>query len=508
MIAEARQSRPQRLILPDDAHNRSLIESVHPAAWKNPTPGGRYNLVVIGGGTAGLVCAAGAAGLGAKVALVERHLLGGDCLNFGCVPSKGLLRASRAAHAVREAPAFGVRVGAVAPDFAEAMARMRELRARIAPHDSAKRMSELGVDVYLGEARFAARDAIEVAGQRLSFARAVLATGARASSLPIPGLADAGFLTNETVFSLTELPRRLVVIGGGPIGCELSQAFRRLGSEVTMVDRAPRLLPRDDEDAAAVLAKRFAEEGIATRLSAKLLRVERNPGGKVVSLERDGRTEDVQGDEILVAIGRAPNVEGLGLDVAGVAIGKGGVQVDDRLRTTNPRVYAAGDVCSAWKFTHAADAMARIVLQNVLFFGCKRTSALVIPWCTYTDPEIAHVGIDRPEAERRGALTFTVPLGEVDRAVLDREAEGFARVHLDRGGRLLGATMVASHAGEMIGEMSLALTAGLSMKTVGATVHPYPTQAEAWKKLGDQWARTRLTPRAHGVLERVLRWRR
>ncbi len=496
------------LLLPDDAANRALVESVHPPAWKNPTPDGRYNLVVIGGGTAGLVSAMGAAGLGAKVALVERHLLGGDCLNFGCVPSKGLLRAARAVRAVREAPAFGVRVGGVELGFAEAIGRMRRLRAEIAPHDSARRLAEMGVDVFLGDARFVARDSIEVASERLSFARAIVATGARAGALSVPGLGEAGPLTNETVFSLTARPRRLVVIGGGPIGCELSQLFRRFGSEVVVIDRGPRLLPRDDEDAASVLGGRFAEEGIEMRLAAKLLRVERTASGKVVAFERDGKSEQVEGDEILVAVGRVPNVEGLDLAAAGVAFGPSGVRVDESLRTTNPHVYAAGDICSAWKFTHAADAMARIALQNALFWGRRKSSALVIPWCTYTDPEIAHVGLERGEAEKRGASTLTVPLREVDRAVLDGEASGFARVHVDRKGRLLGATMVAGHAGDMICEMSLALTAGLSMDTVGATIHPYPTQAEAWKKLGDQWARTKLTPRVYGLLERILRWRR
>ncbi|MHB8416821.1 MAG: mercuric reductase [Myxococcales bacterium] len=497
------------LLLPDDGANRALVENVHPPAWRNPKPTGRYNLVVVGGGTAGLVCAAGATGLGAKVALIERHLLGGDCLNFGCVPSKGLLRAARAVQAVREAETFGARAAAVEPDFPAAMARMRRLRSGLSAHDSARRLADLGVDVFLGEARFVGRDAIEVDGHRLLFARAVIATGARAAAPALPGLREAGYLTNETVFSLEELPRRLVVVGAGPIGCELGQAFRRFGSEVTLVDRAPRLLLRDDPEAAQILAERFAREGMTALLGAKLLRVERGAGGKTVAFEREGRLERAVGDEILVAVGRAPNVEGLGLETAGVAFDRQGVQVDERLRTTNRRVYAAGDVASAYKFTHAADALARTVLQNALFFGRKKASALVIPWCSYTDPEIAHVGIGAQEAEAKGALTLTVRLAEVDRAVLDGEEGGFARVHVDgRSGRLLGATLVASHAGDMIGEMALALTAGLSMGSVAATIHPYPTQGEVWKKLGDAFLRRKLTPRARGLLERFLRWRR
>ncbi len=499
-------------VLPDDVHDRHLVENAHPPDWVNPEPQGRYNLVVLGAGTAGLVSAIGAAGLGARVAIVERHLMGGDCLNVGCVPSKGVLRASRAAAAVRDAASYGVRVeGPVDVDFAAAMERMRRLRAGISHNDSAHRLAKLGIDVFFGVARFVADDAVEVAGARLDFARAVIATGGRPSIPPVPGLAEAGFLTNETVFSLTELPRRLVIVGAGPIGCELAQAFRRFGSVVTVVSLDPRLLPREDADAAAILAARFKREGVILRLAAKLLRVERRGGARVVVFERDGRQEEAIGDEVLVAAGRAPNVEGLDLEAAGVALGRNGVEVDDRLRTANRRIYAAGDVCSAYKFTHAADAMARIAIQNALFFGRKRASALVIPWCTYTDPEIAHVGLYEREVRERGidVTAIVVPLAEVDRAVLDGDAEGFARVQADpRSGQILGATLVASHAGEMIGEMALAITAGLSLRNVGGTIHPYPTQAEVWKRVGDAWNRTRLTPRLRRIMERVLSLRR
>ncbi len=499
----------EALVVPDDVHNRALVANVHPPSWTNPTPSGRYNLVVLGGGTAGLVSAVGAAALGAKVAIVERHLLGGDCLNFGCVPSKAILRVARVAHEVRRASALGVRTTCEV-DFGAAMERMRRLRAGLSRNDSAQRLTGLGVDVFLGKARFVAPDAVEVDGRRLTFSRAVIATGARAASLPIPGIAEVGALTNETVFSLTELPRRLVVIGAGPIGCELAQAFRRFGSMVTIVSLDPRLLPREDGDAQAVLAAQFEREGIATALGARIRGVDRRGADKVVRFERDGELEEVAGDEILVAIGRAPNVEGLGLEAAGVAFDERGVKVDDRLRTTNRRIFAAGDVCSAYKFTHAADAMARIVLQNALFFGRKKASALVIPWCIYTDPEIAHVGLTEAEARERGldVATFTVPLQEVDRAILDEEADGFARVHIDRKSGRIVATMVARHAGEMIGEMALAVTAGLPISTLARTIHPYPTQAEAWKRLADAWNRTHLTPRVRGFFQRLFAWRR
>jgi pyruvate/2-oxoglutarate dehydrogenase complex dihydrolipoamide dehydrogenase (E3) component len=500
------------LVVPADLHDRRLVENVHPPGWTNPRPAGRYDLVVLGAGTAGLVSAVGAAGLGARVAIVERRLMGGDCLNVGCVPSKGVLRASRAAAEVREAGAYGVRIaGAIEVDFGAAMERMRRLRAAISHNDSAHRLAQLGVDVYFGDARFVAGDAVDVGGATLRFVRAVIATGGRPAAPPVPGLAEAGFLTNETVFSLTELPRRMVVIGAGPIGCELAQAFRRFGSAVTVVSLDARLLPREDPDAAAVLAGRFEREGVVLRLGAKLLRLERRSGAKVVVFETAGQLEEVACDEILVAVGRAPNVEGLDLESAGVTAGREGVEVDDRLRTTNRRIYAAGDVCSAYKFTHAADAMARIVIQNALFFGRKRASTLVIPWCTYTDPEIAHVGLSEREARERGLdlATITVPLAEIDRAVLDGEPEGFARVHADRkSGRILGATLVAGHAGEMIGEMALAITARLALGTLARAIHPYPTQAEVWKRAGDAWNRGRLTPRVRGILQRVLSFRR
>jgi pyruvate/2-oxoglutarate dehydrogenase complex dihydrolipoamide dehydrogenase (E3) component len=376
--------------------------------------------------------------------------------------------------------------------------------------DAAARFRDLGVDVYLGEARFVAEDGVEVDGRRLAFARAVIATGARPAAPPVPGLAEAGFLTNETVFALTELPRRFVVIGAGPIGCELAQAFRRLGSAVTVVSLDPGLLPREDPDAAALLAARFAREGIALALGARVLRVERDDGGHAVVFDRGRGEERAVGDAILVAVGRAPNVEGLDLAAAGVEHDRTGVRVDDRLRTTNPRIYAAGDVCSAYKFTHVADATARIVIQNALFFGRKKASTLVIPWCTYTDPEIAHVGMTAEEAARRGGdvVTLTVPLDDVDRAVLDGETEGFARVHVDRKSRILGATLVARHAGETIGEVVLAMTAGLGLDMIGGTIHPYPTQAEALRKLADARQRMRLTPGVKRLFETVLRWRR
>ncbi len=503
---------PPVTLLPPDEFNRALLANAHPPDWHNPRPQGRYNLVVIGAGTAGLVSAAGAAGLGAKVALIERHLMGGDCLNYGCVPSKALIRSARAAAEVAQAEAFGVKVSAETPvDFGAVMTRMRRLRAAISPHDAAERLRALGVDVYLGPARFVGPASVEAAGQRLEFARAVIATGARAADPEIPGLAAADFLTNETVFSLTELPARLLVIGGGPIGCELAQAFRRFGSAVALVSRGPRLLPRDDPDAADLIRQRFEREGIRLYLGAKVLRAE--PSGPVKRLvcEQGGKSFVLEGDAVLVGVGRRPNVEGLGLEAAGVVYDAKGVKVDDYLRTSNRRIYAAGDICSPFQFTHAADAMARFVIQNALFFGRKRAGSLVIPWCTYTDPEVAHVGLTEADARRQGIAvdTFTAPLADNDRAVLDGETDGFARVHVRHGtGRIVGATVVAAHAGEMLGELTLAMTRGISLSALAGTIHCYPTQAEAIKRLGDLYQRARLTPRVARLLRTLLRWRR
>ncbi|HZW35643.1 MAG: mercuric reductase [Deltaproteobacteria bacterium] len=500
-------------VLPDDVYNAELVANVHPPDWVNPGPAPRYNLVVIGAGTAGLVTAAGAAGLGARVALVERHLLGGDCLNVGCVPSKCLIRSSRAAHDIRDAARYGIgsRDGWHA-DFPAVMQRMRRLRARISHHDSVKRFSALGVDVFLGDARFSGPDAVEVDGKTLRFARAVIATGARAFVPPVDGIEEAGFLTNETVFSLTDLPRRLLVLGAGPLGCELAQAFRRFGSEVTIVDMAPQFLAREDPDAAEILHRAFRADGIDVALSARILRVRRQETGKVVRMIREGVESEWAGDEILIGAGRVPNVGGMGLEVAGVGYDeRTGVHVNDFLRTDNPRIYAAGDVCLERKFTHTADAAARIVIRNALFGGRARMSALTIPWCTYTDPEIAHVGMYEREALEAGIPvdTFVRELKEVDRAIADGEEEGFVKVHVRKGtGTILGATIVARHAGEMIHEVSVAIAGKVGLGAIANVIHSYPTQAEAIKQAADAYNRTRLTPLVKKLMGWWLSWAR
>jgi len=501
------------IILPDTSENRALSANVHPPGWVNPEPSGRYNLVVIGGGTAGLISAAGAAGLGAKVALIERHLMGGDCLNVGCVPSKGVIRASRALFDAKNGAEFGVRGSeGIGFDFGAAMERMRRLRSDISHHDSAQRFrDELGIDVFIGQGSFAAPDCVDVAGTKLYFKKAAICTGARAAALPIPGLAETGYLTNETVFSLTELPPRLAVIGAGPVGCELAQSFARFGSRVILIEHGSHILGREDGDAAEILHNAFVREGIDLHLGVNILRVEKRGSEKVLRLERDGQSVEVVADEILVGVGHAPHIEGLKLETGGITCDTSGVNVTDTLQTSNPNVYAAGDICSPYKFTHTADAMARILIANALFMGRQKTSALTVPWCTYTDPEIAHVGMYEQDAKEQGieVTTLTVRLSDIDRAVLDGETEGFARVHLKKGtDRILGATIVARHAGEMINEFSLAITNGLGISAIGKTIHPYPTQAEVIKRLADAYNRTRLTHFVKNLLSGWLKWQR
>jgi pyruvate/2-oxoglutarate dehydrogenase complex dihydrolipoamide dehydrogenase (E3) component len=497
---------------PLDEYNQSLMSYVHPPDWMNPTPAPLYDLVVIGAGTAGLVVAAGAAGLGLglKVALIERSLMGGDCLNVGCVPSKCMIRSSRAAADIRDAMSFGVRPPEqVEVDFAAVMRRMRKIRAGISHHDSAERFRKIGIDVFLGNAEFVNEGAIAVNGAQLRFKKAVIATGARAVRPKVPGLEEAGYLTNETVFSLTERPNRLAVIGGGPIGCELAQAFHRLGSQVTLLHKNSHLLDREDADAAEIVQQQFLQENIELVLGCRLEQVEQTNAGKVIQYSQNGVVNKVVVDEILVGAGRAPNVEGLNLEAVGVNYDpRKGVQVNDYLQTTNPRIYAAGDICMDWKFTHAADAAARIVIKNTLFspFGLGRSklSSLVMPWVTYTDPEIAHVGLYEQEAQAKGfdINTIKIPFSSVDRALADGETEGFVKIMHKRGSdQILGATIVARHAGEMISEITLAIATKQGLSALSGVIHPYPTQAEGIKKAADAYRRTLLTPRTQSFLK-------
>jgi pyruvate/2-oxoglutarate dehydrogenase complex dihydrolipoamide dehydrogenase (E3) component len=494
---------------PDDVYERERLENVHPAGWRNPQPSDRYSLVIVGAGTAGLVAAHTAAALGANVALIERDLLGGDCLNVGCVPSKAIIRTSRLYAEMRAARRYGAQTPAqVEVDFAAAMQRMRGIRARISRVDSVHRLSAAGVDVFFGAARFLRSDALSVDGIELRFKKALIATGARPDTCSIPGLAEAGYLTNENVFDLTELPRRLLVIGGGPLGCELAQAFCRFGAQTTIAQSWPMFLPNEERDAAQILSDAFASDGIEVRLNTEAVRVRVEHGQKLVDLVSDDYKNTVAVDAILTGTGRVPNVEGLGLEAAGVDYDTvTGVRVDDFLRTSNPRIYAAGDACLEHKYTHTADASARNVVQNARFLGRKRLSTLTIPWCTYTDPEIAHVGLYVRKARERGipVKTFTIPIHDVDRAIADGVEAGFVKLHDKEGtDRILGATIVARHAGEMINEITLAMVANIGLATLARVIHAYPTQAEAIRAAAIAFERSQQPARRR--TKRVVPW--
>ncbi|MEH1773881.1 mercuric reductase [Nostoc sp.] len=492
-------------VRPIDEYNQKLVSYVHPPNWVNPQPADVYDLVVIGAGTAGLVVAAGAAGLdlGLKVALIEKHLMGGDCLNVGCVPSKTIIRSARVVGEILNAKDLGVNIPQhhIDVDFSKVMARMRRIRADISHNDSAERFQNLGVDVFLGSGRFASKNTVEVGDKTLKFKKAVIATGTRPAQLAIPGIEQAGYLTNETVFSLIQRPEHLAVIGGGPIGCELAQAFRRLGCEVVLFHSGSHLLNKEDTEAAEILQKVLISEGIRVVLNSKLEEVVTVTQGKRLYFSSNGYRDSVTVDEILVGAGRSPNVEGLNLESVGVAYDKHqGVKVNDYLQTTNPKIYAAGDICMNWKFTHAADAAARIVIKNTLFspFGLRRSklSSLVMPWVTYTDPEIAHVGLYEHEAQKLGieVTTIEIPFSSVDRAIADGEESGFLKIHHKKGSdEIIGATIVASHAGEMISELTTAMVNKIGLSKLSSVIHPYPTQAEAIKKAADAYRRTLLT---------------
>jgi len=497
-------------VLPMDIHNQKLVANTHPAGWINPKPAARYNLVIIGAGPAGLVAAAGAAGLGAKVALVEKSLLGGDCLNVGCVPSKCLIQSAREAEALRTAIQSHTKPDKDATiDFPAVMEHMRRVRAHISQNDSAQALSNLNIDVFLGEGQFSNPSTITVGNSTLSFKKAVVATGTRPTHPQIKGLSKTGFLTNETVFSLTELPARLAIIGGGPVGCELAQSFRRLGSEVTLIEIAPQLLPLEDSEAAALLTEQFIREGIDVKLSTNTLRATPSNEQKVLYLKNQKTEYQLPVDEILVGVGRSPNINNLNLEMAGIRHNQQGIQVNDYLQTTNPQIYAAGDVCMKQHFTHAADASARIVIQNALFPGLKRRlSTLTIPWCTYTDPEIARVGISAQDIQKRGdrVTAFVQSLSEVDRGIINGD-KGFVKILTKKGSdQILGGTIVSKNAGEMISEITLAITAGIGLKTISKVIHPYPTLAEAIKKIGDTYNRTRLTPFLKRIMSIWFRW--
>jgi pyruvate/2-oxoglutarate dehydrogenase complex dihydrolipoamide dehydrogenase (E3) component len=480
-------------------------------SWRNPDPRGPYHLLIIGAGPAGLIAARAAVRGGARVALIERNLLGGSCLNNGCIPSKAIIRTSRLYREMRDAEHFGGRVpGGIAVDFPAVMERVRRIRARLSERGSAERLAAMGIDVHFGEARFAGPDSVTVGGNVLRFKKALVATGARPVRPPIPGLEEAGYLTYENVFDLTECPQRLLVIGGGPVGCELAQAFARLGSRVTLVEEDPMFLGHEERDAAQLLSDALARDGIEIHLDTQTTRVRVEGNDKVVDLVNDDTKRTVAVDQILVGVGTAPNVQGLELEAAGVVYDDArGIPVDDFLRTTNRRIFAAGDVCGGNKFPHIESAAGRIVVANALFLGRQRLSAEAIPWCTFTDPEIAHVGMYVTEARQKNipVKTFTILMHEVDRANTDGEEAGFVKVHVREGtGKILGATVVASHAGDLINEISFAMSAGLDLHALARVNQPYPTQSQAIKMAAGAYVASRRTSFRTWLMTKWLSW--
>ncbi|MDE1893370.1 MAG: mercuric reductase [Xanthomonadaceae bacterium] len=494
---------------PADAFERKRLAEVHPAAWRNPEPSAPYQLAIVGAGPAGLTAAREAASLGARVALIERHLIGGTCFNSGCIPSKTLIRTASVYAEMRDATRYGAQRPAadIRVDFAAAMARLRRVRSHLTATTSVRRLAASGVDVFFGHTRFEGVDSLSVDGQPLRFEKALIATGARPHIPDIPGLRQAGFLTNATVFDLTELPPRLLVIGGGPLGCELAQAFQRLGSRVTIVQDWPLFLQHEERDAAQTLSDAFARDGIEVRLNTDATAVRVEGGETLVDLVSADYRSTIRVDAILAGVGRRPNVQGLALEAAAVDYDdRGGIRVDDQLRSSNPLIFAAGDVCLEDRYTDLAEESARIVVRNALLGGCERLSALVVPWCTYTDPEIAHVGMYVREANARGipVKTFTVPMHQNDRAVTDSEEGGFVKIHVREGSdTILGATIVSRDAGEMINEITLAMVAGIGLRTLARVIHAYPTKTEAIRDAAMAYNRTRMTPR---LLARLHRW--
>ncbi len=472
---------------------------------------GVYNVVVVGAGTAGLVTAAGTAGLGGRVALVERNLMGGDCLNFGCVPSKALISSARLVQRIRESEKWGLDQSEPQFVFEKVFERMRARRAKIAPHDSQERFESLGVDVFHGEARFVLPHEVEVNGQRLRARNFVIATGSRAVVPKIKGIDSVPYFTNETIFDeLKRKPENMIVLGGGPIGCELAQTFRRLGVDVTIFQRGDQLLPREDRDVAEFVERRLINEGVRVVKNADARSVATSDTGKVALQLLDRQSGQLAeptffADALLVAAGRTPNLRSLDLKSVGIDTTERGVHVNDYLQTSQRHIYAVGDVIGPFLFTHMADAQGRVAVRNILVpfqFLRQKMDYSVVPWCTYTDPEVAHVGLGEKEAQRQNIDydLFIVPLEDVDRAVVESEDGGFAKILTGKDSdKILGATIIAPHAGDLLHEFVLAMKARIGLGTIASTIHAYPTFAELARKAGDKYNKTRLTPRAKKI---------
>ncbi|HVF65694.1 MAG TPA: FAD-dependent oxidoreductase [Casimicrobiaceae bacterium] len=463
-----------------------------------------FDIAVIGGGAGGLVVAAGGASLGAKVALIERDKLGGDCLWHGCVPSKTLLKSARIAHQMRHADRWAVGAARPAIDLAQVMDRVAGVIRGIEPNDSPERFRGLGVDVIFGEARFASQHALQVDGRTIRAKAFVIATGSRPAIPPVPGIDRVPYLTNETVFALRERVPHLIVVGGGPIGSELAQAFRRLDSQVTVLDMAPGILPREDRDLAQIVHRTLAAEGIRYQLGISIASVDGKAGDVRVMITKDGAPSTIVGTHLLIAAGRKANIENLGLEAAGVRIEQGRIVHED-LVTTNPRVYVIGDAAGGHQFTHVAEHHAGIILRRAIFRMKWVKPSTVVPWCTFTDPELARVGLSETEAKQQGVdhRVYRFALDEIDRARTEGETEGLAKLITSTSGRLLGAGIVAPHAGELIPECVMAMNQKLKAADVSDSIHAYPTFAMITRRAADQRMKEGLTPSSKVWIKRL-----
>lgn len=467
----------------------------------------KADICVIGAGSGGLSFAAGAAQLGRKVVLIERHKMGGDCLNYGCVPSKSLIAAAHHAHAVRRAPAFGVDAGAPTADFARVMKHVKSVIAAIEPNDSVERFEKLGVRVIKASAKFTSRGEVEAGDYLVSARHVVIATGSSPLKPPIPGLDKTPYFTNETVFENTVLPAHLIVIGGGPIGIEMAQAHRRLGARVTLIE-ARQIMPKDDPEAVSVVRKSLLEDGVTILEGAAVSDVAPDSGGVAVTISRsEDQKEVINGSHMLLAVGRVPNVEGLGLEAVGVKFSRRGIEVDNGLRTANPRIFAIGDVAGGLQFTHVANYHAGLLIRRLLFKLPARVDTRAIPWCTYTDPELAHVGLSEAQAREQGSSVSVArwPLHDNDRAQAERQTEGFVKIVVSKG-RVVGATIVAPHAGDLILPWVLAIAQRLKVSAVAGAVAPYPTLSEASKRAAGAHFTPRLFSASTRTLVRALSW--
>lgn len=469
-----------------------------------------FDIVVIGGGSGGLVVAAGGATLGAKVALVENHKLGGDCLWTGCVPSKTLIKSARVAYLMRNADRFALSPHDPKPAVSRVMEHVASVIADIEPNDSPERFRALGVDVIFGDGRFVDPETFEVDGRRLRARTFVIATGSRPGIPSIPGIESVPYLTNETIFNLREDVPHLIVVGSGPIGSEMAQAFRRLGSDVTVVDIAPAILPREDVDLAAIVFRQLQNEGVRYRLSASIEKVERTPLGiRLLLRDADGTAQPIDATHLLLAAGRKANVENLGLDAAAVRVSDGRIVLESELTTTNPRIYVIGDAAGGHQFTHLAEHHAGIVLRRTIFRLRWTKPSLVLPWCTFTDPEFARVGISETEAKKTGIdhRIYTFPLADIDRAQTEGETQGMAKVVTTPRGKVLGAAIVAPHAGELIAEYALAIANGMKASDISASIHAYPTFAQINRRVADMRQKEALTPQTKMWIKRIFRLR-